>query len=197
MNSLELDVKKRAMASYSLGLTTTRSTLFFFAGMVPGIILSRIFPALWQGQRGLGLAFLMYIAVPLAVMILVAKGFRRRQLSWLEALEAELPLDRTSYLDVLNGRVGSGRLAVILEVGPGAAPALDALPGATIETVDGTLRIVSPMLSMGALSMIGGHPIHNGKVHRWFRRCVDDVIRPLAASRKVRSIRTELIPATR
>jgi hypothetical protein len=125
--------------------------------------------------------------------IATIKLARKMNVRWLEGALTRLNLDRAEYLTVLENRAFAATVVVTMELDGGDPPSPDlrGLPGTTVEVRPGTLRITSPSLSTSSFSQFGPRP-HNGKLHRWFRACADKVITPLAATRTVRAVRTEL-----
>jgi hypothetical protein len=179
-------------ASYSLGLTGNQVTLIVLLGPLIAAISLRLAPQLWDGQRGL-LFGAMHIVVPVLAAFIINSRLRASRLRWLEQLS--LPVDRAAYLDAMGAQIRHGRMVVRVALEGDAVPALPdlgALPGATAEAAPGALVVRSPAMSLSTLTVTGRLPTHNGKVHRWFRRCVDDALTPWAAKTNVKAIRPDL-----
>ena len=196
MTELERELRERPVARYSLGPTLNTSTLVIMAlAITPFVVLPRIFPRFLYGPLGAMVAAAI-VGGGVLVGLAVLKLARGANVRWLEGALTRLRLDRASYLAMLENGAFAATVVVTLELDGGDPPSPDlrGLPGTTVEVRPGTLRITSPSLSTSSFSIFGPRP-HNGKLHRWFRACADTVITPLAATRTVRTVRTELARA--
>jgi hypothetical protein len=197
MTPTQQALRSRPTARHSLGLTATQVTVIFGLGMVGlGLAIKLLAPQLWRGPATGPLLALGCLLVPLAGAILLSQGLARARIAWLDQLD--LPLDRESYLDALDRSRDRGRLAIIVTPEPGvrlSPPEVSTLPGTTAELVEGALHLVSPAVSVAAFSRAASHGVHAGKLHRWFQRCADDVLRPLATRTRLAEVRAEFRPA--
>lgn len=112
----------------------------------------------------------------------------RRTRRWLAALPVSIDVD--DYVDHMASDF-SGTLVLELDIAGASGDEkllVDAvrggMPGAKAQWSEGTLVVTSPKLKT-YYSGKGGGVSHNAKVHRWFRRFVKRVLRPIAERHRV------------
>jgi hypothetical protein len=169
---------QRPVARKSLGLSPWQILICVVGGLIIGGTLVKQLGAL-AGQPTPAhhvVAWLIALVIAVAPTHLARRARRR----WIERLE--LPLDRLSYLDALDGWSHRAALEVELHLPSDdrapAPPDVASLPGTRVTTSPGRATITGPMLPIAwyrTFTLGRGRFVahHNAPLHHWFRKLVD------------------------
>ncbi len=173
--------KRRHEAWYSLGLTVMTR----YHAVLGMLVLAQ--PLLWAADTPAAWSQALGVSLVVAAILVPDRLVRWYRARWIDRLE--LPLDRESYANALDGKTRYARLRITVNGRDLRVPDIYGVVAHVVEA--STTRVIIDSFTMQVGTRFHGYPAYNVELHRWFVLLTERILKPMASSGQIELITAE------